>query len=426
MRLANNLSVGADRVRTFQGGRAATIMTLSLLLTAVSRGDEPSAHHFDIPAQSLSSALNEFAQQSQQQILFAPDIVAQKLSLPLHGDMQPLAALKVLLKDSGLTFKTTPNGAILVGNAREPRGAAAGPRSKNANPPSNGISTVESTVLPEVTVTAPRLPTPEELAGEAVPNFVASHAVPSIVIRQLMRWRTGICPVTLGLSPSFNTFVSARIHAVAAAVGAPHQAVEKCKPNVLILFTTEPQRQLEEVVKLLGPAALGFHYSPQTKRLMTFDRPVQGWYQTATRNFRGLEVADDPLPMPALSLSIWDHTPVPGGEPGSRLTNLRVSLIIQATAIVDANKMAGKSIESISDYLAMMVLSQSKSPDTCGQLPSVIDLMASNCAEKEKPTQITAGDLAFLRALYSINLEEPLELERDSLEDSIVRQFKGR
>jgi hypothetical protein len=305
-------------------------------------------------------------------------------------------------------------------------GTCAAARSANASPPSNGNSAAaEPAALPQVTVTAPRLPTPQELAGEAVPKFVTSHAVPSIVIHQMMRWRTGICPATLGLSSAMNAFVSARIHAVAAAVGAPHQAAEQCKPNVLILFATEPQRQLEEVVKTLGSAALGFHYSQQTKKLMTFDRPVQGWYQTSTRNFKGLEVPDDPLPLPSLP-GILNHHPVPGGEPGSRLTNLRVSLIIQALAIVDANKVVGISIGSISDYLAMMVLSQSKSPDSCGQLPSIIDLMASNCGETEKPTQITAGDLAFLRALYSLDLEEPLELERSSLEDSIVRQLERR
>jgi hypothetical protein len=52
--------------------------------------------------------------------------------------------------------------------------------------------------------------------------------------------------------------------------------------------------------------------------------------------------------------------------------------------------------------------------------------MASNCGEKEKPTQITVGDLAFLRALYSINLEERLGHEQSSLEDSIVRQLGRR
>jgi len=241
-----------------------------------------------------------------------------------------------------------------------------------------------------------------------------------------MRWRIGICPVTLGLSPAMNSFVSARIDAIADEVGAPHQTQAQCKPNLVIIFANEPQRQLEEVVKALGPSVLGFHYSQQTKRLMTFDRPVQGWYVTSTRNFKGVEAIDDALPMPALDpTNIFSHSPVPGGEPGSRLTNLRVSLIVQALALVDANKVEALSIESIADYLAMLVLSRSTSPDTCSQLPSIIDLLAPNCGESEKPGRVTAGDLAFLRALYSINLEAPLDLEQSTIEADMMRQFKS-
>jgi hypothetical protein len=109
--LANKMNGGSHLARRLQGGGAPTILTLSLLLTAsVSRGEESSIQQFDIAAQSLSSALNEFARQSQQQILFAPDIVAQKLSVPIRGEMQSLSALKLLLKNSGLTFTSTPNG----------------------------------------------------------------------------------------------------------------------------------------------------------------------------------------------------------------------------------------------------------------------------------------------------------------------------
>jgi hypothetical protein len=45
----------------------------------------------------------------------------------------------------------------------------------------------EPSALPEVTVTAPRPPTPEELAGEAVSNFVHGHASPTAVTGQLTR-----------------------------------------------------------------------------------------------------------------------------------------------------------------------------------------------------------------------------------------------
>jgi hypothetical protein len=81
--------------------------------------------------------------------------------------------------------------------------------------------------VPNVTVTAPRPPTPQELAGAAVPRFVLSHVTPSRVIGQLTRWRTSICPLTRGLSDAMNAFVSARIAAVVAAV-APPAAAASC------------------------------------------------------------------------------------------------------------------------------------------------------------------------------------------------------
>jgi hypothetical protein len=52
-----------------------------------------------------------------------------------------------------------------------------------------------------------------------------------------------------------------------------------------------------------------------------------------------------------------------------------------------------------------------------------MDLMAPECDRGEKPAQLTAGDLAFLRALYKINLEAPLELEESGIENAMVRDF---
>lgn len=93
----------------------STFCSFILLATAYARADEPAPRPFDISPQSLATALSEFARQSQQEILFAPEVVAQKLSSGVRGTMQPLAALKLLLKDSALTFTTTEKGAVLVG-----------------------------------------------------------------------------------------------------------------------------------------------------------------------------------------------------------------------------------------------------------------------------------------------------------------------
>jgi iron complex outermembrane recepter protein len=107
-------------------GAALSIFCSFIFLTAAyARADQAAAKSFDIGPQSLATALSEFARQSEQEILFAPDVVASKLSSGVRGTMPPLAALQVLLKDAALSFTTTPNGAILVGS---PAQRPAGPR----------------------------------------------------------------------------------------------------------------------------------------------------------------------------------------------------------------------------------------------------------------------------------------------------------
>jgi hypothetical protein len=285
--------------------------------------------------------------------------------------------------------------------------------------------------IPQVTVVAPRPPTPEELAGTAVPDFVKSHSSPSIVIGQLTRWRRAVCPLTRGLDPDFNAFITARIRAVAAVVGAPHEDSPDCKPNIEILFTLEPQQVIDAALKQ-DSRILGFHYAGEERRLATMTRPIQGWYVTSTRNYTGVEAVDDPLPLGSQQSGIdatgpagFIQSKVPPGRPGSRLTNLRTSQVVLATIVVDANKIKGMAVGPLSDYLAMLVLTQTRSFDACSQLPTIMDLLAPNCDDSRKPTQITAGDLAFLRALYRANLETPVDLEQSDIEFAMQREFQN-
>jgi hypothetical protein len=296
------------------------------------------------------------------------------------------------------------------------------------------VAAAPSTVNPpEVTVTAPRPPTPQELAGDAVPKFVMSHTTPSTVIGQLTRWRHGVCPLTRGLDEAMNAFVTARIRAVAAAVGAPLDEAPNCKNNVTILFTLEPQKLLDALAKR-DSRILGFHYPQGEKKLATFTHPIQGWYVTSTRNWRGVENVDAAMPLGEYadgaiangSCGLMCAGKVPPGLPGSRLDNYRSSNVILALIVVDANQIKGMTIGSISDYLAVLTLSQARASERCSQLPSIMDLMAPGCGADEKPDQVTAGDLAFLRALYRANLETPVELEESNIENAMMREFGGK
>ena len=59
------------------------------------------------------------SRQSHQGLRFSPEVVARKNSRGVRGTMEPAAARQLLLKDSGLAFSVTPNGAMLVGASRK-------------------------------------------------------------------------------------------------------------------------------------------------------------------------------------------------------------------------------------------------------------------------------------------------------------------
>ncbi|HEY3786379.1 MAG TPA: hypothetical protein VGL55_13945 [Steroidobacteraceae bacterium] len=247
---------------------------------------------------------------------------------------------------------------------------------------------------------------------------------------QLPRWRDRLCPVARGLSPAFNEFIAARILAIAASVGAPHETEEHCKPNALIFFTTEPQRQIAELVKW-DPQALGFRYPRQTRGSLSATQPIQGWYVTATEADNGAIQVDLANPLnvsadPPAAIGMGSGTlnsPTPPGA-GTRLTTGRNSLLVHVAVVADTRALNGRTIGSVSDYLAMLVLSQANLQGLCSPLPSILDLMSSECGDRNKPDAVTAGDLAFLRALYSTDLRESLALEQSDILNNMKRQFR--
>jgi len=75
------------------------------------------ARVFNIPASSLRDALNLFATQSDQQILFSSDLVAGRRTAGLNGAYAPSAAIDRLLVGTGLVWRETRPGVIFLGAA---------------------------------------------------------------------------------------------------------------------------------------------------------------------------------------------------------------------------------------------------------------------------------------------------------------------
>ena len=121
---------------------------------------------FEITPQNLRSALTEFARQSGTEILYSPDIVSGKRSPGVRGRLDPISALSRLLSDSGLTFTTTPQGAILLQPATQSAAkmqtialvqGSVGPSTETASPPpassDDSTNTAQTVRLEEVIVT---------------------------------------------------------------------------------------------------------------------------------------------------------------------------------------------------------------------------------------------------------------------------------
>ncbi len=283
----------------------------------------------------------------------------------------------------------------------------------------------------------PASPPDQELAGHDLYQFIVHHAtVPFVntgMMGNLARWRGGkqsICPVTAGLSSDENAFVTARLRALAADVGAPVDSNPQCKSNVQILFTDKPQENMDGVLKW---ASVYFRnrYSGGMRNLIAFksDHAIQGWYLTTSG---GAVVLNTDVGLVRLNvLPVWPQ--ITQNYLGSDALGTRLgggsgsgSGIGVVILVVDTTKVVGYSIGAISDYLAMLTLSVVQTPDHCDSLPSILDLMSSNCAAREMPAAITAGDLAFLKALYYKNTGLGPSLSRNQIEDNMIRQFKAR
>ena len=292
--------------------------------------------------------------------------------------------------------------------------------------------------IPDATVTPPTPPTGQELAGDSVYQFVLHHAtvhfISSGTARNLARWRGGmqsICPLTLGLTPAYDSFVSARIRALAAYVGAPVQSNPQCKTNVEILFTDKPQEGMDRVIKWATGPNFGIRYSGGMKDLIAFrgDHAIQGWYLTTRGGDRALNtdvalLGVDLQPLwPQVSQKHFASDSIGTRLGGGSGSGIGIGIVI---LIVDTTKLGGLNTATIADYLAMLTLSLAQSPDHCDPLPSILDLMSPSCAGRAPPAAITAGDLAFLKALYYRNTGLGPSLSIDAIQDNMMEQFKGR
>ena len=306
-----------------------------------------------------------------------------------------------------------------------------------AGAPDDRSAAANSQPLPEVAVVGKM---DARTLDHVVRQFVQSHAKPSAMIGQVGRWREAVCPAVSGLRDSYGDFVSHRITSVAHEVGAPTPAAgKKCNVNAEVVFTASPQQLLDHIADKYHPL-LGYYRLSERKQVITFSGPIQAWYMTGTRSLdyqppiTGLDkmqttgdMAVNPSAAPPFVTGLQADSNQSAGGPGSfgstgaagsYFTKGLRSEFMHVLIIVDSNAVKKYPLGGISDYVAMLALTRLASADTCSDLPSIINLLASGCAAA--PATLTTADIAYLKALYGADLDQNLNIEQGDMHERML------
>ena len=191
---------------------------------------------------------------------------------------------------------------------------------------------------------------------QRVDKFIESFAAPTALLGKLARWKMGICPVAVGLPPTAIKFILDRMRSVATEVGAPVDANPKCKANIEIVFTTSPQKLLDNVRKehsiYLGYAS----NSRQADRLATVIHPIQAWYATQSRDLAGLPKVDSSRTIGLGDSGEFAAAMMMGNTTGLRMRDGRSSELYNIIIAIDPNKLADNEIGGIADYISFLSL----------------------------------------------------------------------
>ncbi len=257
---------------------------------------------------------------------------------------------------------------------------------------------------------------------QRIEKFIESFAAPTTLLGKLARWKTGICPVAVGLRPAAIKFILDRMRNIATEVGAPVNTNSKCKANIEIVFTTSPQKLLDNVRKehsiYLGYAS----NSRQADKLATVIHPIQAWYTTQSRDLMGLPKVDSSRTIGLGDSGEFAAAMMMGNTTGLRMRDGRSSELYNIIIAIDPNRLADNEIGGIADYISFLSLSRLASLDQCQQLPSIMDMLVPGCPAV---AEMTSYDMGFLRGLYKMTSDGNLRMQKDGIVAEMAKTLRG-
>ena len=198
-----------------------------------------------------------------------------------------------------------------------------------------------------------------------------------------IRWNRPICFLAAGWGAEDRSSALTRLLQISATVGAP-LAGKACTPNFVVVLTAEPDQVInawyaknKQIFGNASPLQIR-HFLDSTR-----SRPVRVW-----RNIDIGRVATTRFGHFVPSNSHADPSPFAGNSPLGFLS---------AFEIIDATRIAGIDLHQLSDYVAMIGLSNIDIDVDVGDAPSILQLFSP---ARSIALGLSNWDSAYLTALY--------------------------
>lgn len=268
-----------------------------------------------------------------------------------------------------------------------------------------------------IVVTGTRLT--REMARDRAVEFVRELEVAS-GRTPAARWIDPVCPAVRGIAAPYARIVETRMRAIAAAAGIKTGG-EGCQPNISVSFVRDAGALVRDVASR-SPRRLMEVQPGDREALLNGEAPVRWWYVTEQRGrggmrnaARSIQTSSGPGAGPSLG-GVGSLDTESLSQYSSSMVSTQVNrVLIDAAVVVDFDGASGHSLEAVAAYAAFVAFAEVRAAEATPR-GSVLNMFAPDAFDDG----LTDWDMAFLRALYGLQLDREAHQHRGLLVRDMV------
>lgn len=211
---------------------------------------------------------------------------------------------------------------------------------------------------------------------------------------QIAHWKDQICPEVLGIDPTQAAFMEQRIDALARTVHL-RPGGSNCLSPLAIIVTTDPKAFVAEMLRIY-PLTLRANGWDRMKRFVESSPPVR-WISVTNECGYGCGL-------------------------GSRIRRETAPSLAAMLVIVDATQLQGVSVSELSDYVAMVALTNPN--DRPDAYPNSVLALFDGPAMPGTAFALTDFDRTFLASLYHEPVDRSAAQQQQMLKAQMERVLR--